>query len=123
MAKFNKDFFNWDGMYLFYAIDGNQRNTAPDNYKFVARFKYSTRDRRGFQSFLTKNFTVEEYFSALEGPGPVGPVNVLEAKGYVSATVKSSLKQAGFLPTIEGKKAYLANSYKNTMDRISGVAM
>lgn len=102
MANFNKDKFNWDGMYLTY--DG----------KFVARFKLS-RDKAGFQSFLIKNFTVDEYFNAMTPTMP--PMRVLETKGYVSNTVKRILKEAGYPQTAEGKTAYLKKQVEITMAR------
>lgn len=74
--------------------------------KFVARFKYSSRDVAGFKSFLTKNFEVEEYFSLIEELG-FAPVTALEIKGYISTTVKNILKGRGFEPTIVGRELYL----------------
>lgn len=98
MTKFDKDQFNYFGGYLTYG-------QYPERPKFIARFKYSSRDKAGFMSFLIKNFTVEEYLGRLEaGETPVG---ILESKGYVSATVKKILKEAGFEPTIVGKRQYL----------------
>jgi hypothetical protein len=96
MSQFNKAQFNFHGGYLAY---GNDR-------KFVARFKYSSRDRAGFQSFLIKHFSVEEYFAALDAG--VAPVRILETKGYVSATVGRILKDAGYPVTQDGFSAYIA---------------
>lgn len=104
MAKFDKAAFNWDGMYLTYGTDR----------KFVARFKLRG-DKAGFQSFLINNFTVEEYFSAMTPTMP--PAKVLESKGYVSATVKRILKEAGYPQTADGKTAYLKKQVKTTMAR------
>lgn len=97
MSVFNKDLFSFDGMYLMYGSDEK---------KFVARFKGRGSDRAGFTKFLMKNFTPCEYFGALAAGGT--PVGILESRGYVSATVKKILKQAGFAPTIDGKRQYLA---------------
>jgi len=97
--KFENDQFQFDGMYLMYG---------PDR-KFVARFKVRA-DRSGFVSFLKKNFTVEEYFEALTKG--TAPVTIMEAKGYVSATVKKALKSMGYEPTMQGKKQYLSNQVK-----------
>jgi hypothetical protein len=83
MANFIKENFSYHGGFLHYYRDGLfiRENGAE---KFVARFKYCKRDKPGFQSFLIKNFTQEEYFSRLEaGETPQG---ILESKGYVSAT-------------------------------------
>lgn len=98
MTKFDKTQFSYNGGYLMYG-------QYPERPKFIARFKYSSRDKAGFMSFLIKNFTVEEYLGRLEaGETPVG---ILESKGYVSTTIKKILKEAGFEPTIVGKKLYL----------------
>lgn len=69
--KFEKDGFNFDGMYLTYLVDGER--------KFVARFKRGGMGH--FKSFLVKNFTVEEYFSMLE---TMTPMDILFTKGYCS---------------------------------------
>ena len=95
MTKFVKENFNYHGGYLTY---GEKRD-------FIARFKYQKSDKVGFQSFLIKNFEVEEYLGRLAaGETPVG---VLESKGYVSAAVKRILRISGFEPTLAGKQAYL----------------
>ena len=97
MTKFVKDQFSYNGGYLMYG-------QYPERPKFIARFKYRGGDKAGFLTFLIKNFTVEEYLTRLDaGETPVG---ILESKGYVSATVKKILKQAGFAPTIEGKRRF-----------------
>jgi hypothetical protein len=79
MTKFNKELFNFDGMYLTYGADR----------RFVARFKRS--GMGSFKSFLIKNFTVEQYFyftETLRHP----PLTVLELKGYVSPAMKKAKK-------------------------------
>lgn len=98
MTKFDKDQFNYFGGYLTYG-------QYPERPKFIARFKYSSRDKAGFMSFLVRNFTVEEYLGRIQAGET--PVKILESKGYVSATVKKILKEAGFEPTIVGKQQYL----------------
>lgn len=100
MTKFNKEMFNYFGGYLNYG-------SYPDRPKFVARFKYRGSNKAGFQSFLIKNFTVEEYFGRLDAGE--APLTILESKGYISSSVKKILKQAGFSPTQEGKRQYLAH--------------
>lgn len=98
MTKFDKDQFNYFGGYLTYG-------QYPERPKFIARFKYSSRDKAGFLTFLIRNFTVEEYLGRIEaGETPVG---ILESKGYVSSTIKKILKEAGFEPNIVGKQQYL----------------
>lgn len=109
MMKFEKDSFNWDGMYLTYGTDR----------KFVARFKYRGGDRVAFTNFLIKNFTVEEYFTQYEETH--SPLKVLEAKGYVSGNVKKLLKQFGYPQTIDGKKQYLADQCSKYTDRIAAI--
>lgn len=91
--KFENKRFQYDGMYLTY--DG----------KFVARFKRG--GKTDFVKFLVKNFTVEEYFAALQ---KLPPVSVLETKGYVTAQVKKLLKIAGFEQSQAGLQAYLIKS-------------
>ena len=91
MTKFNPEQFVYDGMYLQYQG------------QFVARFKRGGRVE--FVKFLVKNFTVEEYFFALER---LQPMEILEHKGFVSGHVKRFLKSAGFAPTAAGRQAYLA---------------
>jgi hypothetical protein len=103
MTKFVKEKFNWDGEYLVYG------EIYPDR-RFVARFKRNKGDRAGFTSFLIKNFAVEEYFRDMDAGGT--PYGLLEAKGYISATMKKALKSMGYEPTIVGKKAYLADQVK-----------
>lgn len=98
MTKFLKSEFNYSGGYLTYG---------PDR-KFVARFKYNKRDKAGFVSFLIKNFTTEEYFAATAaGTIEASPAKVMEAKGYVSLTVRRLLERAGYPATTAGKEAYL----------------
>jgi predicted PP-loop superfamily ATPase len=105
MSKFDEKLFEKSGGYLFYSS------------KFVARFKYSSRDLSGFKSFLKKNFTVEEYFNLIQEG--YAPVTILESKGYISATVKRLLKSIGYAPTVEGKKAYLEQQIERSKERFA----
>jgi hypothetical protein len=98
MTKFNKDDFNYHGGFLTYGTE----------HKFVARFKYNKRDRVGFVNFLVKNFSVEEYFTALEVNH--APSQVLRTKGYVGATAKKVLANAGYPQTVDGLNQYLASA-------------
>lgn len=77
MTKFNKEQFNFDGMYLTYGEDR----------RFVARFKRG--GMASFKSFLVKNFSVEEYFYKMDKCGHP-PLTVLELKGYVSPAVRKA---------------------------------
>ena len=85
MTKFINKNFNYDGMYLTYGEDR----------RFVARFKYG--GMVAFKKFLRENFTVEEYFKLLESS--LGPLKVLETKGYVSPIVAKQLKARGYAVT------------------------
>jgi len=91
--RFDKECFKFDGEYLSY------------NTKFVARFKRNKCDRSGFVKFLTKNFTVEEYFDKVIN---TAPFTLLETKGYVSKTAADILIRSGYLPTPEGMKSMLS---------------
>ena len=97
MTAFTKTNLIKDGAYLQY-VDGNDR-------RFVARFKYSTRDLAGFRAFLIKNFTVEEYMHRLDARE--APSTILESKGYVSLTVRRTLERCGYEPTPAGREAYI----------------
>ena len=99
-TRFNKDSFRWDGMYLNYVVD---EKTSPWG-EFVARFKHNRRDRASFQKFLTGNFTVKEYFDALAANR--SPAEILQAKGWISPTVKKALISFGLPPTAEGRRQY-----------------
>lgn len=82
----NLSLFNYNGGYLSYGAGVFQA-------KFVARFKYTARDRAGFQKFLIANFSPTEYFSQLLDSTPA---DVLKTKGYISTTIKRLLKQGGY---------------------------
>jgi hypothetical protein len=90
MAKFVKENFNYDGMYLSYQGE------------FVARFKRG--GMATFRNFLVKNFDVNEYFNARLTDSPLP---ILEAKGYVTPSMKKSLIRMGYEPTQAGKTAYI----------------
>lgn len=91
--KFEKANFDSHGAYVLYQD------------KFVARFKRG--GKSDFVSFLIKNFSVEEYFAALDAGN--APLEVLESKGYVSAAVKKALVSRGFSPSLAGKHQYLSS--------------
>ena len=95
MSKFDKNSFNFDGMYLTYGSDR----------KFVARFKRGGMSH--FRSFLIKNFTVEEYFAKCEAK--IAPLTILEEKGYLLPHVAKLMKQLGYPATVEGKDLYIKN--------------
>jgi len=88
----NAKFENLTGRdpYVFYNHKGER--------KFVARFMRG--GKADFLRFLVKNFTVEEYFDAMEAGN--APLTILETKGYVTPIVKKMLKQHGLPQTQEG---------------------
>jgi hypothetical protein len=96
MSRFIKDRFNFDGMYLKY--DGT----------FVARFKRAS-DKTSFVSFLSKNFSVEEYFTALSTSHPLP---VLESKGYILPHIRKWLREAGLPVDRDGYNQLIARSFK-----------
>ena len=96
MTKFINKNFNYDGMYLTYGEDR----------RFVARFKYG--GMVAFKKFLRENFTVEEYFKLLESS--LGPLKVLETKGYVSPIVAKQLKARGYAVTQDGFKQMIQDN-------------
>lgn len=95
MTKFNKEQFNFDGMYLTYGSDR----------KFVARFKYAKDGKGTFVTYLIKNFTVEEYFDRLEAGE--APLTVLMDKGYLTPFIKKVLKNSGYPVTKAGLESYI----------------
>lgn len=103
MTNFVKENFDFDGMYLNYGG------------KFIARFKYCRGERSSFQSFLIKNFTVEEYFQ--QSDAGVAPQNILESKGYISMNVKKVLKAAGYEVSIAGKQKYLNDQVTRILNK------
>lgn len=84
--------------------------------KFVARFKYSKSGKGAFLTFLSKNFTVEEYFARLEAGEQ--PVTILESKGYIMPHIKKHLKEQGYPVTQEGFKQLIQDQSKNVRARI-----
>lgn len=94
MTAFKKENFNYDGLFLMY--DG----------AFIARFKRGGMSQ--FKSFLTKNFSVEEYFMLSK---ELAPIVILETKGYLTPTWKTVLANAGYPVNLEGKKAYLTKTF------------
>lgn len=91
--KFEKDGFSKHGAYILYQ--GH----------FIARFKRG--GQSNFIPFLIKNFSVQEYFAALDAGNQ--PLEILESKGYVSALAKKALRAAGFSADFAGKQQYLSS--------------
>ena len=107
MTSFKKENFRKDGMYLKYVLDETSEfYTTINKYRgeFVARFKYQHGAAGTFQTFLIKNFTVEEYFSRLAQKE--APLAILESKGYILPHIKKWLKEGGYPVTPEGYKQF-----------------
>ena len=117
MTKFKREDFSYHGGYLMFHGDAGSANEYYDNNVrpchptrdgkrkelFVARFKYSSGDKGRFLTFLINNFTPEEYFTLLKTPDPTNawnnpfsPATILEAKGYISATIRKGMKRKGY---------------------------
>lgn len=75
-------------------------NPVDGTTKFVARFKYVRSSKASFLTFLTKNFTVEEYFGRLEKGDQ--PLTILQSKGYIQPHIKKMLKAQGYPVTPAG---------------------
>lgn len=71
--------------------------------KFVARFKRG--GKGSFLTFLTKNFTVEEYFGRLAAGE--APLKILESKGYLLPHIKKYLKDNGYEVSKAGFDKYI----------------
>ena len=133
MNKFKREDFSYHGGYLMFSGDAGKYNeyyaepchpTRLGNRKelFVARFKYSGKDKARFLTFLINNFTPEEYFAARNakyGPfnNPHSPATILEAKGYVSATVRKGMKNSGYSNfTKASYRNYFVNNVSSSGD-------
>ena len=93
MTKFIKDnFYGTEYVYYKNPVDGTN--------KFVARFKYSRGTKASFLTFLTKNFTVEEYFDRLENVE--APLEIVGSKGFIQPHIKKQLKLLGYPVTNAG---------------------
>ena len=102
MTQFDKANFNFHGGYLTYGTEG----------RFVARFKYNASKRNKFINFLTKNFTVEEYFFLLEDKD-VSPIKILNAKGYINQTKKI---HAQFIESLREQDLYEVNQKREAAE-------
>ena len=100
MTTFNKDDFQFDGMYLMYG--GNQGEVGrtygeiygvdkchPSRVNmtkemFIARFKYGRKNWKTWVNFIVKNFTVEEWHN-LATEQNLTPVDIMQGKGFTKA--------------------------------------
>ena len=116
MTQFKKESFRKDSMYLNYLLDESSKYYNPqEKYrgKFVARFKYQRGAAGTFQTFLIKNFTVEEYFDRLTAGE--APLTILESKGYIRPHIKKWLKEGGYPVTPEGRKQFSSDQFAGTV--------
>lgn len=88
MAKqdWNRKGFHFFGGYLTYTPTPGVYDSTHVPARFVARFKYTKKDRAPFQKFLIENFTPEEYFSRLKVE--LTPYTILESKGFMFPRMK-----------------------------------
>lgn len=130
MTKFKREDFEYHGGYLTYVGDHGaateywaddesvhpSKRGAPRRDMFIARFKYTGRDKARFVTFLINNFTVEQFAAARKAADPTNawgnpfsPATILEAFGYVSATVRKGMKAKGYTVfTRETYRDYMA---------------
>jgi len=92
-------------------------NPVDGTTKFVARFKYAKGSRPSFLTFLTKNFTVEEYFSRLEAGE--APLDIVRSKGYLQPHIKKHLKELGYPVTQAGFEKLVQDNVDKTMKRLA----
>ena len=109
MTKFTKDSFSGTE-YVNYTMPNGTS-------KFVARFKYVRGNRSGFLTFLTKNFTVEEYFARLDGGE--SPLPILQSKGYMQPHIKKHLKELGYPVTPAGFEQLVQDNVAKTLERLA----
>ena len=90
MTPFNKNYFQWDGMYLMYAGQHTDRpDTTTGSPTFIARFKYGSKPWKSWVNFLCKNFYIEEY---LELAKQTSPREAIESKGYIDKMTIAGMK-------------------------------
>jgi hypothetical protein len=105
MTKFTKDSFS---------------GTEYVNYKdgrFVARFKYARGTKASFLTFLTKNFSVEEYFGRLEKGE--APLEIVGSKGFIQPHIKKMLKAQGYPVTHAGFEQLVQDNVAKTQQRLA----
>lgn len=101
----NAEHFGWDGMYLFYFMEGKLwHNQCEANKKFIARFKY----RKPWKSTIKaiqKHFTyIEDYLNLLDlGWSPTHALNLM---GYRSKHDKEMEAEGTWDAYWEGTVAY-----------------
>ena len=108
MTKFSKDGFSGTE-YVNYTTGGVS--------KFVARFKYVRSTKASFIAFLTKNFTVEEYFGRLEKGE--APLEIAGSKGFIQPHIKKHLKELGYPVTKEGFEQLVQDNVAKMQQRLA----
>lgn len=84
MTRFNKENFEWDGMYLMYNGPYNGSKTMDEVHPnchpswvgkmkpaFIARFKYGSKPWKSWVNFLVKNVSVEVFLEYSEASSPL----------------------------------------------------
>jgi hypothetical protein len=92
-------------------------NPVDGTTKFVARFKYCRGTKASFLTFLTKNFTVEEYFSRLEKGE--APLEIVGSKGFIQPHIKKQLKLLGYPVSKTGFEQLVQDNVAKTQQRLA----
>jgi len=92
-------------------------NPVDGTTKIVARFKYAKSSRASFLTFLTKNFTVEEYFARLEKGE--APLDIARSKGFIQPHIKKHLKELGYPVTPAGFEQLVQDNVAKTLQRLA----
>ena len=92
MTRFNKENFEWDGMYLMYNGPYNGSKTMDEVHPnchpswvgkmkpaFIARFKYGSKPWKSWVNFLVKNVSVEDY---IQLSGNTTPLDAMKTLGF-----------------------------------------
>ena len=109
MTKFSKDRFSGTEYVNYFTPEGTN--------KFIARFKYAKGSKASFLTFLTKNFTVEEYFGRLEKGE--SPLTILQSKGFIQPHIKKMLKAQGYPVTNAGFEQLVQDNVAKTQQRLA----
>jgi len=109
MTKFIKERFSGTEYVNYVTPEGTS--------KFVARFKYAKGSKASFLTFLTKNFTVEEYFGRLEQGE--SPLPILQSKGFIQPHIKKMLKEQGYPVTQAGFEQLVQDNVAKTLQKLA----
>lgn len=92
-------------------------NPVDGTTKFVARFKYAKGSKASFLTFLTKNFTIEEYFARLEKGE--APLEIVGSKGFIQPHIKKQLKLLGYPVTKAGFEQLVQDNVAKIQQRLA----